>query len=83
MIDGHYFVTPHAVECFQKRIAAMSYEDARRKIINLLATARSCKPDKHGRGLILRVRGQWNFRAVVVAGNDGSPQVVSIWKSGK
>ena len=78
MIQGNYFITPHAVESFQQRIDDLPYEAARTRIIEMLSKARSAKHDKHGRGLILRVREKGcNFRAIV-KGNT----VVTILRSG-
>ena len=79
MIAGKYFITPHAVRQFQKRMAwNMSYEEALAEIIKgLKYNIKSIKPNQSG-AAIIRVDGKWKFRAVV-RGNA----VVTILKSGR
>lgn len=79
MIAGKYFITPHAVRQFQKRMAwNMSYEEALAEIIKgLKNNIKSIKPNQSG-AAIIRVDGRWKFRAVV---RDNV--VVTILKSGK
>lgn len=79
MIAGKYFITPHAVRQFQKRMAwNMSYKEALAEIIKgLKYNIKSIKPNQSG-AAIIRVDGKWKFRAVV-RGNA----VVTILKSGR
>ncbi len=79
MIAGKYFITPHAVRQFQKRMAwNMSYEEALAEIIKgLKYNIKSIKPNQSG-AAIIRVDGKWKFRAVV---RDNV--VVTILKSGR
>jgi len=79
MIAGKYFITPHAVRQFQRRMAwNMSYEEALAEIIKgLKYDIKSIKPNQSG-AAIIRVDGKWKFRAVV-RGNA----VVTILKSGR
>jgi predicted fused transcriptional regulator/phosphomethylpyrimidine kinase len=79
MIAGKYFVTPHAVRQFQKRMAwNMSYEEALAEIIKGLKYDIKSIKLNHTGAQIIRVDGKWKFRAVV---RDNV--VVTILKSGK
>lgn len=83
MIQGDYFITPHAVEQFQKRICPLDYEQALGAIIQgLTHDALPAKRLDSGKGVMVRVRGRWEFRAIIVAGDD-KPAVATILKSGK
>ena len=79
MIAGKYFITPHAVRQFQRRMAwNMSHEEALAEIVKgLKYDIKSIKPNHTG-AQIIRVDGKWKFRAVV---RDNV--VVTILKSGK
>ncbi len=37
MIEGQFFITPHAVRRYQARVRRVDYEDARQALINALA----------------------------------------------
>ena len=79
MIAGKYFITPHAVRQFIKRTAwNMTYEEALAAIIKGLGNDIKSIKENHTGATIIRVKGKWNFRAVV---RDNV--VVTILKSGK
>ncbi|HPP53903.1 MAG TPA: hypothetical protein PK777_13200 [Thermoguttaceae bacterium] len=79
MIAGKYFITPHAVRQFQKRMAwNMSYEEALAEIIKGLKYDIKSIKESPTNATIIRVHGKWKFRAVV---RDGV--VITILKSGK
>lgn len=83
MIAGRYFITPHAVRQFQARIAPwMSYEEALAVIIKGLKY--DAKPPKamESNAYYIRVKGEWNFRAVVRDG-ERQPVVITILRSGR
>lgn len=79
MIAGEYFITPHAVKQFIRRMAwNMTYEEALAAIIKGLGRdIESIKSNPTG-ATIIRVKGEWKFRAVV---RDNA--VVTILKSGR
>jgi len=79
------FVSPHAVRQFMERISPLPYDEARDAILNgLESNAMLPKPSHNHDSLYIRVRGQYNFRAVVkkMAGRS-LPTVITILKSGK
>ncbi len=79
MIAGEYFITPHAVRQFVKRMAwNMTYEEALAAIIKGLENDIESIKENHTGAKIIRVKGEWKFRAVV---RDNA--VVTILKSGK
>jgi len=69
MIAGEYFITPHAVNRFRRRLAhGLSYEEALGRIIRSLREyGRPPKPSPTGPGIyIIRVKGPvYRFRAVI------------------
>lgn len=86
MIDGEYFVTPHAVHQFIERVPGyrrFPFEVARNVIIYALRHfARSTQPTRNGEGVCVRVRSPHvNFRAIVMPGQP-APSVVTILRSG-
>lgn len=79
MIAGEYFITPHAVRQFIKRMAwNMTYKEALAAIIKGLENDIKSIKENHTGAKIIRVDGKWKFRAVV---RDNA--VVTILKSGK
>jgi hypothetical protein len=81
---GRYFVTPHAVRAFIAKIAPrMCFEQARVVIIEGLANAGPEKPTKNRSAFYVRVRGRWNFRAVIGRGEGSHPAVITILRSGR
>ena len=79
MIAGKYFVSPHAVQQFQRRMAwNLSYEQALGEIIKGIKYGKCSEKPNHTGATIIRVRGEWNFRAVVK-----DEVIVTILKSGK
>jgi len=79
MIAGKYFITPHAVRQFQRRMAwRMTYEEALAEIIKGLKYDIKSIKESPTNATIIRVNGKWKFRAVV---RDGV--VITILKSGK
>lgn len=85
MIQGGYFVGPHAVNQFRTRIAPhLNYKEARAAIIEGLATTDSIPRLAHsGRGYYLRVRRPYAFRALIGPGEGPLPAVITILRSGK
>lgn len=83
MIAGDFFVTPHAVEQFRRRIAPwMNYEQALGAIIKELRHADNFRPTRNGKAVYVRTRGEWCFRAVIREGHK-CPAVVTILRGGK
>lgn len=82
--EGKYFVGPHAVRQFQRRIAPrLSYEEARRAILEGLEnTASTPRPAQCGVGYYLRVRRPYSFRALIGPGKGELPAVITILRSG-
>ncbi len=85
MFTGDFFVTPHAVRQFQSRIAPrLTYEQALGAVIRELRAAPEPRPTENGKAHYVRTRGEWKFRAVIAAGEDGAkPAVITILRSGK
>lgn len=90
MIDGEYFVTPHAVHQFIERIPGyrrFSFEGARAVIIaSMRDHVHSVRPTQNGVATCIRVRSPHvNFRALVAApsDNESCPSVVTILRSGR
>lgn len=79
MIEGNFFITPHAVNRFIKWIAPkMQYEQALAEIIkDLKIGIKSIRPTQNGAAVYIRVCGKWKFRAIVKTGNP-RPIVVTI-----
>ncbi len=66
MIAGIYFVTPHAVKQFRKRMAwRLTYEQAQAEIIKGLKNSIHSRKDNYTWAQIIRVKGKWSFRAVI------------------
>ena len=83
MIAGEFFITPHAVRQFRRRIAPwMSYEEALGAIIRELHEAKELRPTMNGKAYYVRINGEWQFRAVIGEG-ENRPAVVTILRSGK
>jgi hypothetical protein len=80
MIIGQYFITPHAVNQFRRRMAPrMTYEQALGAIIKgLRDNVHSSHLNFNTGATVLRVKGDWQFRAVVKEN-----VVTTILKSGK
>lgn len=84
MLTGKYFITPHAVRSFVDRIAPrMSYDRALSVIVRGLESCGEEKPLRNRQGFYVRVRGAWNFRAVIGRGDGPLPAVITILRSGK
>ena len=84
MLTGRYFVTPHAVRQFIQRIAPrMDYDRALAVIIDGLNRAGPEKPTTNRCAFCVRVRGKWNFRAILCRGEGPMPAVATILRSGK
>jgi len=84
VIAGEVYVTPHAVEQFQARIAPLPSNHALAAIIRELAEhARDPRPCASGRGIVVRTRGgRYAFRAVIGPGINGlKPAVITILRS--
>lgn len=83
MIDGEYFVTPHAVRQFQSRVCALDYAAARAAIIEGLRSYRGTPKHLGGGAVGMRVRRPYDFRVVVASGRRGGcPAVVTVIQSG-
>ena|SRR5690554_2294879 len=83
MIAGDFFITPHAVRQFQKRIAPwMSYEQALGTVIRELRGIKKVRSTMNGKAYYIRVNGKWQFRAVIREG-EYLPAVITILRSGK
>jgi hypothetical protein len=82
-IGGDVFVTPHAVRRFQERIAPLQENHALAAIIHSLASPNvSVRPTQNGRGVAVRTKAPYRFRAFVmppVIPGD-LPAVVSIMR---
>ncbi len=84
MVWGRYFITPHAVQQFQARVARLEYTEC----IRVIADALEAAPiERHavtynGTAMRVRVRKPFHFRAIIVPG-DPLPVVTTILKSGK
>lgn len=85
MFVGDFFITPHAVRQFQNRIAPwMSYEQALGAVIRELSDAGEWRSTQNGRAQYVRTTGRWQFRAVIMPGEENSqPVVVTILRGGK
>lgn len=84
MLNCPYFITPHAIRQFIDRIAPrMDFDQARDTIIEGLRNAGPEKPTASRAAFYVRVRGEWNFRAVLGRGEGALPAVVTILRSGK
>ena len=84
MIAGEFFITPHAVEQFRRRIAPwMSYEEALGTIIRELDGAGELRPTRNGKAYYVRTKGEWCFRAVIGPGEGQRPAVITILRGGK
>lgn len=85
-IVGPFFVTPHAVHQFQRRIASLSYEQALAAILHgLTSPGRQCKCLPSGsRQTVVRVKQPYPFRAIIDARQTTAekplPAVVTILK---
>lgn len=81
MIDGTVFVTPHAVERFRERIAALAYDDARAAILDGLTRIAGAPAN----GVVRVRRGPFAFRARIgpPPGPGLAPVVVTILRSGR
>jgi hypothetical protein len=80
---GQVFVTPHAVRRFRERIAPLPENHALAAIIHSLASpAVSVRPTQNGRGLAVRTKAPFRFRAFVMPPPEagGLPSVVSIMR---
>ena len=83
MIEGDYFVTPHAVKQFQDRIAPwMTYEQALGAIIRELRGVNEFRLTENGKAYYVRTKGVYRFRAIIREGKS-LPAVVTILRSGK
>ena len=85
MMAGNFFITPHAVEQFRRRMAPwMSYEEALGTIIRELdTTAGPLRPTRNGKAYYVRTKGKWQFRAVIGPGEGSQPAVVTVLRGGK
>jgi hypothetical protein len=85
MFTGDFFITPHAVRQFQKRLAShLSYEQALDVIIGELRTAGEFHATENGKAHYVRTKGEWRFRAVITEGEgDAKPAVITILRGGK
>lgn len=85
MIAGPAFVSPHAVRQFCARIApGLDYEQALGAIIRGVedgVRAGRVRELGNGRGVGVRARGAYSFRAVIVPGTP-LPVVVTVLRSG-
>ncbi|HEX7313276.1 MAG TPA: hypothetical protein VF297_05120 [Pyrinomonadaceae bacterium] len=75
---GRAFVTPHAVQRFQERVASLSYDAALGAIIKGLERPASAYSSGHGKGLVIEVNQPYEFKAVLMPGKGGKPAVVTI-----
>ncbi|NLG85435.1 MAG: hypothetical protein GX493_12715 [Firmicutes bacterium] len=84
MIAGEFFITPHAVEQFRRRMAPwMSYEEALGTIIRELNTAGPLRPTRNGKAYYVRTKGEWCFRAVIGPGEGPQPAVITVLRGRK
>jgi hypothetical protein len=85
MFTGDFFITPHAVRQFQRRMAPyLSYEQALGVVIRELRTAGEFHVMENGKARYVRTNGEWRFRAVVAEGaGDAKPAVITILRGGK
>jgi hypothetical protein len=88
MFVGNFFITPHAVRQFQNRIAPwLTYEQALHigiAELNAALEVQEQRPTENGKAFYIRVNGDWQFRAIFVAGEEGTkPAVITILRSGK
>lgn len=83
-MQGDFFVTPHAVRQFQRRIARLEYEEARQVIIDALSVVAldDYQATRNGKALCIRVREPLAFRALIVEGEGEQPAVATILRSG-
>lgn len=83
---GPAFVTPHAVQQFQCRVAPLPYHHALAAILHGLQAFSNVRPLANGTGLRVRVRRPYAFRAIIKAASrsqrQGLPVVVTILRSG-
>ena len=78
MMEGEFFITPHAVEQFRSRLAPwMSYEQALGTIIRELKTIDEIRQTENKKAFYARTKGDWRFRAIISEGYD-QPAVVTI-----
>lgn len=83
MVVGSFFVTPHAVQQFQRRIAPLSYEHALAAILHGMAQEPERKKTASGH-VYVRVRRPYAFRAIIgdgqITAEKPLPAVVTILK---
>lgn len=75
---GIAFVTPHAVQRFQERVADLEYNYALAAIIEGLENPVSSQISGHQKGLVVSVQHPYRFRAVLMPGGKGKPVVATI-----
>ena len=77
---GVAFVTPHAVQQFQKRIERLPYNEALAAIIHSLDTAEAPRSTENGMAVYVRTRAPHRFRAILRPPAPGRklPSVVTI-----
>jgi hypothetical protein len=85
MLTGDFFITPHAVRQFQRRMAPqLSYEQALGVVIRELRTTGKFHTTENGKARYVRTNGEWRFRAVIAEGEgDAKPAVITILRGGK
>ena len=84
MLAGEFFVTPHAVRQFQKRIAPLSYNEALAVIIRGTSTVSVDRYSvtSNGVALCIRVSEPLAFRAIVNEGAGAQMAITTILRSG-
>ena len=82
-IGGGYFITPHALHCFQQRICPLPENDALAAIIKSLSNpCVSAKLQKDGTTVRVRTRNPFKFRVFVTPPlcPGDCPSVVTIFE---
>lgn len=79
-IAGDVFVTPHAVRRFQERISPLPENQALAAILHSLRDVHSVRPAQNGKGLHVRTKAPWRFRAFIVPPTlpGNAPSVVTV-----
>jgi hypothetical protein len=85
ILTGDFFITPHAVRQFQRRMAPhLSYEQALGVVIRELRTTGEFHTTENGKARYVRTNGEGRFRAIIAeGGDDAKPAVITILRGGK
>lgn len=78
MIEGPAFVTPHAIQQFQRRIRPLSVGEARAAILAGLRDPSAVRLTRNGQAVLVRARAPYRHAAIVRSGLGPLPTVVTV-----